>query len=139
LSFPAHGIAVRAPVSASTARQSLDPKSCASSLLPLCLLLASCAVDQSQLPDAGGAWHMQREVHHGRLRCGSYETGIQIGRGAPACSAVEWLTDIEYVTRLRHCNSASRVHAGQGRFPGLADSLQDVSCVRIAVRCEGAC
>lgn len=89
--------------------------------------------------DASGAWQINREVHHGRLRCGSYETGIQLGRGNPACSSVEWLTNVEYATRLRHCNSASRVHAGGGSFSHVADRLEAVSCVRIVVRCEGTC
>lgn len=93
---------------------------------------------QGWLDDAG-TWHIRSEVHHGRLRCATYETGIQLGRGNPACSAVEWLTGIEYTTRLRHCNSATRLHAGSGQFPAMANRLQEVSCVRVVIRCEGTC
>jgi len=90
--------------------------------------------------DNTGAWHIEMDVHHGRLRCGSYETGIQLGRGNPACSDdVEWLTGVQYATRLRHCNSASRLHAGGGEFSDAANRLHDVTCVRVVVRCEGIC
>ena len=89
--------------------------------------------------DETGAWHIGTEVHHGRLRCGTYETGIQLGRGKPACSEVEWLTDVEYATRLRHCNSATRLHAGGGVFSDAENRLEEVTCVRIVVRCEGTC
>jgi len=89
--------------------------------------------------DDTGAWQIKGEVHHGRLRCGTYETGVRLGRGSPACSSVEWLTGIEYVTRLRHCNSATRMHAGGGESPSAVNRFKEVSCVRIVVRCEGTC
>lgn len=89
--------------------------------------------------DATGAWRINAEVHHGRLRCGIYETGIQLGTGNPVCSEVKWLTDVEYVTRLRHCNSAVRIHAGGGKFPDGANRLQAANCVRVVVRCNGVC
>ena len=89
--------------------------------------------------DETAAWHISGEVHHGRLRCATYETGLQLGRGNPGCSNVEWLTDVEYVTRMRHCNNVTRLHVGDGRFSGMASRLEAVSCVRVAVRCEGAC
>ena len=89
--------------------------------------------------DETGAWHFSGEVHHGRLRCATYETGIQLGRGNPACSAVDWLTGIEYATRLRHCNSATRIHAGGGKFSDTANRFEEVTCVRVVVRCEGTC
>ena len=89
--------------------------------------------------DGTGAWNIRAEVHHRRLRCGVYETGIQVGRGNPGCSNVEWLTGIEYGTRLRHCNSASRVHGGGGLFTDLANRLEEMTCARVVVRCEGTC
>jgi hypothetical protein len=89
--------------------------------------------------DQTGGWHIRREVHHGRLRCATYETGIQLGRGDPACANVEWLTGVEYATRHRHCNSASRLHAGGGQLADGASRFADTSCVRVVVRCEGAC
>ena len=89
--------------------------------------------------DKTGAWHIRAEVHHGRLRCGIYEAGIQLGRGNPACSNVEWLTGVEYVTRLRHCNSGTRLHVGGSEFSDAAIRLEQVTCVRVVVRCEGTC
>jgi hypothetical protein len=89
--------------------------------------------------DETGAWHLSSEVQHGRLRCATYETGIQLGKGNPRCSEVEWLTGIEYGTRLLHCNSAARVHVGGGNFSSAAPRLEEVTCVRVVVRCEGTC
>ena len=89
--------------------------------------------------DETGAWHIEGEVDHGRLRCGTYQMGIQFGRGNPACSAAEWLTGVEYATRLRHCNSATRLHTGGGRFPQAGNRFEEVNCVRVLVRCEGVC
>jgi len=90
--------------------------------------------------DETGAWHMEADVHHSRLLCGMYETGIQLGKGKAACSdETEWLTGVQYATRLRHCNSASRLHVGGGRFPDAANRLGEVTCVRVLVRCEGSC
>ena len=89
--------------------------------------------------DEAGAWRLEVEVHHGRLRCATYETGIRFGRGNPACDNVEWLDDIEYASRVRQCNSASRLHTAGGEFFAIADGVSAVSCVRVLVRCEGAC
>ena len=89
--------------------------------------------------DETGAWHITGEVRHGRLRCATYEIGVQPGRGSPACTDVGWLAGIEYATRLRHCNSATRVHVGGGNFSDVANRLGEVSCVRVVVRCEGVC
>lgn len=89
--------------------------------------------------DATGAWRINAEVQHGRLRCGIYETGIQLGTGNPVCSEAKWLTDVKYVTRLRHCNSAVRIHAGGGEFPDGGNQLQATNCVRVVVRCNGIC
>ena len=89
--------------------------------------------------DETGAWHIRTEVQHNRLRCGTYQAGIQLGRGNPSCSTVEWLTGVEYATRLMHCNSAARPHAGGGKFFNTTNRFQEVTCVRVFVRCEGAC
>ena len=89
--------------------------------------------------DETGAWHIKAEVHHGRIRCGTYETGVQSGRGNPACADVEWLTGVEFVARHRQCNSATRLHRGSGRFSEAASRLESVSCVRLVVRCAGTC
>lgn len=89
--------------------------------------------------DKKGAWHISAEVQHGRVRCGTYRTGIQLGKGTPACTDVNWFTGVAYATRLRHCNSATRVHTGGGEFSDVANRVADVTCVRFVVRCEGTC
>jgi hypothetical protein len=89
--------------------------------------------------DDTGAWHIRGEIQHGRLRCATYATGIQLGRGGQDCSNPEWLTDVEYTTSLMHCNGATRLHEGGGNFPAADNRLAEVNCVRVLVRCEGAC
>ena len=89
--------------------------------------------------DETGAWHIEGEVHHGRLRCATYQMGIQLGRSSRACVDAEWMTGIEYATRLRHCNSASRLHEGGGKFSGTVNLFQETGCVRVVIRCEGTC
>jgi hypothetical protein len=89
--------------------------------------------------DRSGTWRIKAEVQHSRLRCAAYETGIHLGRGRPACSNVSWLTPVEYVTRMKHCNSAARVHTGGGVFSDRATDIGDISCVRFVVRCRRAC
>lgn len=86
-----------------------------------------------------GAWNISSVVVHTRLRCGTYETGVQLGKGNPACSDVEWLTDIDYGTRRTHCNSAALVHTGGGEFANMTDLFEASTCVRVITRCEGAC
>ena len=81
----------------------------------------------------------QAEVSHRRLRCGTYETGVQLGSGNPACSDVRWLTEVAFVARQRQCNSATRLHRGGGRFSEAAIRLEQASCLRLVVRCEGTC
>ena len=89
--------------------------------------------------DETGAWRIEAEVHHGRLRCASYEAGIQFGGSAQACADVEWLTAVEYVTRVRQCNSASQLHAGGGEISDPENRFSQMSCMRVLVRCEGTC
>jgi hypothetical protein len=43
--------------------------------------------------DETGAWNLSTAVAHNRLRCATYETGIRLGKGNPACTQVEWLTE----------------------------------------------
>ena len=71
-----------------------------------------------------GVWNISAVVVHTRLRCGTYETGIQLGIGNPACSDVEWLTDMDYGTRRTQCNSAGAnwrrgIHEHDRHFRGL--------------------
>lgn len=83
-----------------------------------------------------GTWNIRSKVSHGRIRCAIYEVGLQLGRGRPACSNVDWLTAVESATRIRHCNSATRIHTGGGSFFDTA-AVAEANCVRIVVRCKG--
>ena len=86
-----------------------------------------------------GTWNISKTVTHTGLRCATYETGIQLGKGTPACSQVEWLTDIEYGTRQTHCNSATLIHSGGGEFADMNGIVEASTCVRVVIRCRGAC
>ncbi len=86
-----------------------------------------------------GVWDINKTVTHTRLRCAIYETGIQLGKGNPGCSQVEWLTDIDYGTRQRHCNSATLIHTGGGEFAGINGIFEALTCVRVVIRCQGVC
>ena len=86
-----------------------------------------------------GDWNLRTEVTHTRLRCATYESGIQIGRGNASCSKVEWLTDAEYRTSQTQCNGATRIHSGNGRIDLPRPATESANCVRVVVRCTGAC
>ncbi len=88
--------------------------------------------------DAGN-WSVEALVTHTRLRCSTYEIGIQLGRGNPDCIAVNWLTNAQYGTSERQCNSASMIHAGDGTLPVSREQVVTASCVRVLTRCTGAC
>ena len=89
--------------------------------------------------DENGSWTLRHAVSHHRLLCATYQTGIQVGRGNPACSQVEWLTDVEYTGRRQQCNSATLLHSGNGEFRDFDTRFPSASCVRIVTRCEGNC
>jgi hypothetical protein len=86
-----------------------------------------------------GDWNLRTEVTHTRLRCATYESGIQIGRGNASCSKVEWLTEPQYRTRQTQCNGATRIHSGDGRIDLSRSATESANCVRVVVRCTGAC
>jgi hypothetical protein len=88
---------------------------------------------------SGGTWEITRPISHGRIRCATYETGIQLGQGDPACSYVQWITAVDYGTRQTHCNSATRVHAGGGELSDIGARFPSLNCVRVVTRCEGPC
>jgi hypothetical protein len=86
--------------------------------------------------DENGFWDIRSEISHGRIPCATYEVGVQLGRGRPACSNVDWLTNVEYGSRVRHCNSATRIHSGGGRFFDTS-AVEAANCARVVVRCDG--
>lgn len=86
-----------------------------------------------------GRWTIEDVVNHSRLLCGTYEVGLQLGRGAAGCPQAEWFNEPEFGTRERHCNSASRIHAGGGSLPVTREQVESANCVRVLVRCSGTC
>ncbi len=86
-----------------------------------------------------GVWRIRAAVTHPRLRCATYETGIQLGAGNRACSEVRWLTNVEFGTRHTQCNNATAIHAGGGELAAMQDLFRTSTCVRVVTRCEGAC
>jgi len=86
-----------------------------------------------------GEWHIKGTVTHNRLRCATYQLGVQLGKGNPACLNIEWLTDVQYGTTRQHCNSSPLVHVGGGNLPALTNILKDATCARVVVRCTGTC
>lgn len=86
-----------------------------------------------------GEWHIKGTVTHNRLRCATYQLGVQLGKGNPACLNVEWVSDVQYGTTRQHCNSAPLEHVGGGKIPALSTILKDATCARVVVRCTGIC
>jgi hypothetical protein len=80
--------------------------------------------------NASGDWSLTTEVSHTRLRCGTYQAGIQIGRGNASCTDVQWLTNTELATVI---------HSSSGRFQLAPVAIRSANCVRVVVRCTGAC
>lgn len=86
-----------------------------------------------------GAWNIRAAVTHPRLRCATYETGIQLGAGDRECSSVQWTTNVEFGTRRTQCNNATAVHTGGGKLAEARGVFDTSTCVRVVIRCTGAC
>lgn len=86
-----------------------------------------------------GRWSIKRVVEHTRFRCGTYEVGIQLGRGVSNCAQPEWFNEPQYGTRERQCNSASLIHTGGATLPVSREQVAAANCVRVVVRCSGTC
>lgn len=89
--------------------------------------------------DESGAWTIRKAVAHTRLRCATYETGIQLGRGDADCSDVQWLSTVQFGTRQTHCNSATLIHTGGGELAIPMGTFEASNCVRVLTRCNGNC
>lgn len=92
----------------------------------------------------GGLWEVEGLVAHSRFFCGTYQVGARFGRGNPACVNVKWLSDIEYVTSKKQCNSAVRMHKGSGASafdpaPETPFDIDTVTCAQIFIKCSGTC
>lgn len=88
---------------------------------------------------ANGAWQIRTAVAHARLRCATFEVGIQLAAGAPGCEQPAWLTETVYGTRQRHCNAATLIHSGGGEQSISREVFENASCVRVVTRCSGNC
>lgn len=86
-----------------------------------------------------GAWNIRTAVTHTRLRCATYETGIQLGQGNADCSDVRWLSAAQFGTRQTHCNSATLIHTGGGELGATKATFEASNCVRVVTRCNGPC
>lgn len=86
---------------------------------------------------ANHSWRLRAEVGHGRLRCATYEIGIQFGSGDAACSAVSWQTAPAFGSRQIQCNAATRIHSGGGELDLQPGAFEGLNCVRVLVRCAG--
>ena len=89
--------------------------------------------------DDSGAWSIRTAVTHTRLRCATYETGIQLGRGNADCSNVRWMSPVQFGTRRTQCNAATLIHVGGGEFTITSDTFEASNCVRVVTQCSGPC
>lgn len=86
-----------------------------------------------------GDWFIKGTVTHSRLRCATYQLGLQLGKGNPSCLNVEWISEIQYGTMQQQCNSAPVQHTGGGSMPELQNLLEQATCVQVVVKCTGTC
>jgi hypothetical protein len=86
-----------------------------------------------------GRWDIETVVNHTHLRCGTYEVGIQLGRGNPGCAFAVWTSEPQFGTRELQCNSASMIHRGGGTLPVSPEQAAEATCLRVLVRCSGVC
>jgi hypothetical protein len=86
-----------------------------------------------------GGWSIRTAVTHRRLRCATYETGIQLGQGNADCSNVRWVSSVQFGTRQTQCNNATMIHAGGGQLAISSDTFKMSNCVRVVTRCDGPC
>lgn len=77
-------------------------------------------------------------IQHNHFRCGTYELGIQFGKG-DGCANVEWLSDPIYVSHKRQCNQAVLHHKGYQKAPAMVEKFNQVTCGQLLIRCEGTC
>ncbi|MCG6969638.1 MAG: hypothetical protein LJE85_07725 [Gammaproteobacteria bacterium] len=85
-----------------------------------------------------GDFLLEGYIRHNHFRCGTYELGIQFGKG-DGCVNVEWLTQPVYISRHRQCNQAVLHHDGAANVPELAGKFNEVTCGQLFIRCNGVC
>ena len=88
-----------------------------------------------------GDWHVKAAVKHNRLRCATYQIGIRFGKGGKGdngCKNPVWVTDYEYGTNAKQCNSAELEHIGGGYFSELENKIENITCAQIDIKCFGS-
>jgi len=83
------------------------------------------------------SWQIKGRVGHNRLLCATYELGVQLGKGAPACLNVKWIPGVYFGTRKNQCNSSTVLHTGGGEVPEFKTQLHQATCVRVVTNCFG--
>ena len=86
-----------------------------------------------------GAFHVDAEIKHGSLLCGTYEVGVRFGIGQPACTNVSWLSTTQFVSKRKQCNHAWMAHQGSGTDTELVGDVELVTCAQLVIRCTGKC
>lgn len=86
-----------------------------------------------------GVWQVSGIAKHTRLRCGRYRMGMRFGAGSPGCMNVKWITEANYVTSHKQCNSAQMKHKGVGENQILEAKFDSVSCAERLIKCTGTC
>lgn len=86
-----------------------------------------------------GAYHVEAEIKHGSLLCGTYEVGVRFGIGQPACTNVSWLSSTQFVSKRKQCNHAWMAHQGSGTDTELVGDVDLVTCAQLVIRCTGKC
>jgi hypothetical protein len=91
-----------------------------------------------QLTESGD-WNYRHLVTHSRLRCATYQTGIQFGAGDQGCTEVNWLSEVEFGSTRTQCNNAPVNHRSRGAISMDTEVFKRTNCVRIVTRCAGPC
>ena len=86
-----------------------------------------------------GTFHVEAEIKHGSLLCGTYEVGVRFGIGQPACTNVSWLSSTQFVSQRKQCNHAWMAHQGSGTDTELVGDVDLVTCAQLVIRCTGKC
>ena len=96
--------------------------------------------------NVGKAWLAERGelrietwIQHRGLLCATYEVGIRFGRGEPACTDVDWLAPVHWLTSRRQCNNAAVQHTGVDTDEHMVAVFDQVTCAQRVVRCTGNC
>ncbi len=88
---------------------------------------------------ASGHWQLRGEVVHPRLRCASYQFGLRFGNGDASCDDTDWSAGLELLPSRLQCNNATVIHSGEGTIGVPPEEISALNCVRVVVRCTGAC